>query len=87
MLPDSEHRKRLRFDAASGYRIVVQGRLKRSMSDRMAGMSIETAKGQGQGMVTMLVGRLRDQAQLNGVLNTLYELHLPVMEVKQLSDE
>jgi len=37
--------------------------------------------------VTTLEGRLLDQAALAGVLNTLYELHLPVLEVKCLSAE
>jgi hypothetical protein len=34
--------------------------------------------------VTTLVGKLRDQAQLSGVLNTLYELHLPILLVECL---
>jgi hypothetical protein len=35
--------------------------------------------------VTTLEGELLDQAALAGVLNTLYELHMPVLEVKCLS--
>jgi hypothetical protein len=34
--------------------------------------------------VTTLEGYLRDQAALFGVLNTLYELHLPVLSVECL---
>ena len=34
--------------------------------------------------VTTLEGELSDQAALAGVLNTLYELHLPVLLVKRL---
>ncbi len=30
---------------------------------------------------SILVGRLADQAALSGVLNTLYEQHLPVLSV------
>jgi hypothetical protein len=30
---------------------------------------------------TTLEGRLPDQAALNGVLDTLYQLHLPLLEV------
>ena len=33
-----------------------------------------------------LVGRLQDQAELAGVLNTLYELHLPLLSVEYLDD-
>jgi hypothetical protein len=31
--------------------------------------------------VTTLTGRLKDQAELSGVLNSLYELHLPILAV------
>jgi hypothetical protein len=30
----------------------------------------------------VLTGRLKDQAQLAGVLNSLYELHLPILKEK-----
>ncbi len=32
-----------------------------------------------------LVGRLKDQAALAGVLNTLYELHIPILAVEKLN--
>ena len=35
---------------------------------------------------TILVGRLADQAALSGVLNTLYEQHLPVLSVDCLEE-
>ena len=34
--------------------------------------------------MTTLVGELADQAALAGVLNTLFELHLPVLSVERL---
>jgi hypothetical protein len=34
-----------------------------------------------------LTGRVRDQAELSGVLNTLYELHLPILSVKILAED
>ena len=34
--------------------------------------------------ITTLEGELSDQAALVGVLNTLYEMHLPVLLVKRL---
>ncbi len=36
--------------------------------------------------VTLLVGHLIDQAALSGVLNTLYELHLPLLSVENLDE-
>ena len=34
--------------------------------------------------MTTLVGRVRDQAELAGLLNNLYDLHLPILGVKNL---
>jgi hypothetical protein len=69
------------------YRIKVQGYLDESKSEFLGGMTITTASQGDQGMVTTLMGRLRDQAELAGVLNTLYELHLPILSVESLKDD
>jgi len=37
--------------------------------------------------VTELVGQVRDQAALAGMLNSLYELHLTLLSVEYLNDE
>ena len=61
------------------YRIRVRGRLDPGLSNRIGGMCIENlARGDGTAE-SVLEGRLADQAALTGVLNTLYELHLPVI--------
>ena len=36
--------------------------------------------------MTTLVGRFRDQAALLGMLNTIYDLHLPLIEVEYLAE-
>lgn len=61
------------------YRIIVRGSLDPSWSNRLGGMSISTKQFEEGETETILVGRLRDQAALSGVLNALYELHLPVV--------
>lgn len=71
------------------YRIRVRGHLGPENSDRFEGMHIEPlTRGNGTSE-TVLEGRLPDQAALKGVLNTLYELHLPVISTDCLggSDE
>jgi hypothetical protein len=50
-------------------------------------MHITTDHSGKQGPVTTLVGRLRDQAALAGVLEALYNLHLPVLAVQCLEDQ
>ena len=61
------------------YRIRVRGHLDADMSDQIAGMQITEVSGENGKAETILVGRLVDQAALSGVLNSLYELHLPVL--------
>jgi hypothetical protein len=37
--------------------------------------------------VSALEGQVRDQAELVGVLNSLYELHLPILSVEVQPEE
>ena len=84
---NSLSRKNLKLWTPATYRIKVQGCLEESWTDRLAGMAI-TASSQGdEPPVTVLEGWLPDQAALAGVLNTLYELHLPLLSVEILSYE
>ena len=69
------------------YRIDVEGILDEIWADSLAGMRISTRKRADQSTVTTLTGLLRDQAELSGVLNGLYELHLPILSVKILSED
>ena len=66
------------------YRIRVRGRLDADLSERLEGMRIETLARSDGKAESVLEGRLIDQAALAGVLNKLYELHLPVMAVECL---
>jgi hypothetical protein len=66
------------------YRIIVRGALDPDWSGRMAGMSITERRTGGNEIETVLVGRLADQTALSGVLNALYELHLPVVAAECL---
>jgi len=50
----------------------------------MDGMSILPAAADEDAPVTTLEGELADQAALTGVINTLYELHLPILLVKRV---
>ena len=72
------------FDRPATYRICVQGRIDPTFSDRLEGMAISQDMDETGLPVTTLEGELSDQAALAGVLNTVYELHLPVLSVKRL---
>jgi hypothetical protein len=71
----------LQFDRPATYQINVQGRIDPNWSDRMAGMKIHNILEQTNPTITTLEGEVSDQAALLGVLNSLYELHLPIISV------
>ena len=50
-------------------------------------LAITSTQREGASPHTALVGPLRDQAELNGILETLYSLHLPILRVEQVEDE
>jgi hypothetical protein len=75
------HRIAIPFDRPAIYKISVQGRIDPNWSDRMAGMKIRNSLEQKNPPITTLEGEVTDQAGLLGVLNSLYELHLPIISV------
>jgi hypothetical protein len=73
------------FDQPGNYRIRVLGLLDKSWSERLGGVRISQREHEDQERpVTELIGKMRDQAELSGLLNTLYELHLTLLSVKYL---
>jgi hypothetical protein len=66
------------------YRIRVEGAIKSNWSSRLEGMNITQVAGEKENKECILVGRLADQSALAGLLNTLYELHRPVLSVECL---
>ena len=72
-MPQPESRKRFTFDRPGNCRIRVQGLLDESGSERLGGLRITTSKIGDQKSVTVLECQVRDQAELTGVLYTLYK--------------
>jgi hypothetical protein len=72
------------FDSPVAYRILVQGPVAPTWSDRLQGMDIIQTTSDNGLTVSTLSGELPDQTALAGVLNTLYELHLSVLSVECL---
>ena len=73
------------WDRPATYRIDVRGRIPARWCDRLEGMAITECSADAEPPVTTLLGELSDQAALEGVLNTLFALHLPVVSVERLS--
>jgi hypothetical protein len=62
----------------SRYRIVVRGRLTERFASAFDGMRLEPGDGE-----TTLVGEIRDQSQLYGLLDRLRDFGLELVRVEQ----
>jgi hypothetical protein len=85
ILSSKQFGKNLKFEKPATYRIRVLGHIDDNLSDQLGGMIITRAFTADSQPLTILVGHMRDQAALSGVLNGLYELHLPLLTVESLS--
>jgi hypothetical protein len=75
----------IKFDDPAYYRIQVKGLIPEDWSTRLEGMAIRQQKSDAGDRVTTLEGSLADQAALLGVLNSVYELHLPILSVEYVN--
>ena len=76
--------KEFEFGGPATYRIVVQGTVSESWHRRFGDLEVMTSSPEIGEHRTILRGRLCDQAALHGVLDTLYALHLPILEVTRV---
>lgn len=74
----------LTFNSTVHYRIRVKGFLDESWSERFLNMRISNQVLENLSPMSTLAGTVRDQAELAGVLNNLYEMHLPIFSVECL---
>ncbi len=81
-MSDNSNDKSIKLWTSAIYLIEVEGNLNESWSEFLAGMHITARKRSDSTIVTTLVGRLRDQAELTGVLNSLHDLHRPIVKVE-----
>jgi hypothetical protein len=79
--------KFISIETPATYRIRVKGNLDDTWSERLAGMDIMSKSTEDNESISTLVGTLVDQAELVGVLNNLYELHLPLLTVEVLEGD
>ncbi len=85
-MPSLSHPETIAFEGPAHYRIVVHGALSEVSRSRFAGMSIEYSQADPAAPRTTLSGPVRDQAELRGLLDALYGLHLPVLSVERYPD-
>lgn len=73
------------FGGGAHYSIEVEGSLSESWADCLAGMQTRRHTRLNGSIFTTLSGRVMDQSELLGVLNSLYELHLPLLSLNVLN--
>jgi hypothetical protein len=74
----------LTFEGPATYRIRIKGPLDEHWADRLGGMTVSPTRLGAHETVTTLCGQVLDQAELFGILNTLYDLHIPILSVECL---
>jgi hypothetical protein len=80
-------KKRLKMEDSATYVIRVQGCLEEVWSDRLANMTITMDLSDQQIPVSLLQGRIRDQAELVGVVNGLYQMRVPILSMEMVNEE
>ena len=76
----------LMMDAPAFYRIRVRGDLDESWSSQMGELTIDKSLDSDDQQNTTLTGSFIDQAALLGILNSLYNLCMPLVSVEFLGD-
>ena len=76
----------MKFRSSTIYKIVDDGKLNESWSDRLGGMQIKVERKEENQISTTLIGEIKDQAALSGVLNSLYDLQMAVISVTILNE-
>lgn len=76
--------KKLRLDQQATYEIQVQGRLDAGWSDWFDDMTITAESGDDVPAITTLIGLVADQAALQGLIQKLYTLGLPLLQIKRM---
>jgi hypothetical protein len=74
------------MDQRAIYRIRVQGCLDSGWSARIGDLEISQIRALDGTTESVLEGVVQDQAALAGILDTLYELHLPIVLVERVRD-
>jgi hypothetical protein len=68
--------------ADRNYRLIVEGELSDRMTVAFEGMTLTRSKGN-----TALTGKVRDQAELHGLLQRVSDLGLTLLEATRIDDQ
>lgn len=69
----------------ASYRIIVEGIVDPTWIECLGGLAVTEQRQSGQPTTTLLEGRLVDQSALQGVINTIFMIGLPLMSIERRS--
>jgi len=69
------------------YRITIKGVIDQRYAGYFGDMTTSVDKKEEGPTTSKLTGKIKDQAQLMGVLNALYNLHLPIVSIQTLDEK
>ena len=72
------------FQKPAHYEIVVEGILNKKWTEKLQGLSITNDRFPNGTQISVLKGKINDQAALSGILNALYDLNMTILSVNTL---
>ena len=72
----------IKFNGPATYKIKVQGILSETFLNSFDGVKCSTEKELGNKYVTTIEIKIKDQAELSGIINSLYEWRYPILLVE-----
>ena len=85
-MTDNNSWEGLKLETPANYRIRVQGHVDSDWSKCLGGMIVKREISAEKLKTTTIQGHLKYQAALSGVLNALYDLHLPLLNVECIDE-
>lgn len=74
------------FGREANYKIVVKGLIPDNWKDRLAGMRLVSTEQDKMNKRSVMSGKIKDQAELNGILESLYRMHFTILSVERLQE-
>ena len=83
---ESKYSDSIKFSGPAFYQITVQGKIPPRFFNQFTDFRFVKNQPMYPGENSTVVGRISDQSQLKGVLNSLYTMHFVVLEVSAIKE-
>lgn len=72
----------IKFNEPAHYKITVQGKLTDDIINILGNMRLVSERESDKITITVLEGKIKDQAELSGIIDTLYDWRYPILLVE-----